>query len=179
MPRATLTVSMLVPALAAAFAAGCGREDAAPRPKTAASQPSTRVPADGVRTYKLTGVVRRVDAASGLVTISHEAIPEFMDAMTMPFTLKDHALLDDVRAGDEVEGSLRVERAEGEVKDYELTDLVVSRPAPAAPLKLDLTAVTSTLLNLFVVPALYLKFGKSKAERALAESRIQIGRAHV
>src|SRR5262249_57990521 len=49
------------------------------------------------------------------------------------------SLLDDVRPGDEVEGSLRVEREGGEVKDYELTDLVVSRPAPPPALKLDLS----------------------------------------
>ena len=46
-----------------------------------------------------------------------------MDAMTMPFTLKDHSLLEDVRPGDEVEGALRVEKERGEVSDYELTDL--------------------------------------------------------
>ena len=106
-----------------------------------------RAARDGVQTYKLSGVVRRVEPASGMVTISHEAIPNFMDAMTMPFTLKDHALLDDVRAGDEVEGTLRVERSEGEVKDYELTDLVVSKPAPAAPLKLDLSGLSTPVLK--------------------------------
>ena len=77
--------------------------------------------------------------AEGLVTISHAAIPGFMDAMTMPFTIKDPKLLDDVRVGDEVEGALRVERERGEVKDYELTDLVVSRPAPAPALNLNLS----------------------------------------
>src|SRR5262249_35001926 len=53
--------------------------------------------------------------------------------------LKDRSLLDDVRPGDEVEGSLRVEREGGEVRDYELTDLVVSRPAPPPALKLELS----------------------------------------
>jgi len=83
--------------------------------------------------------VRHVNPSAGQVTIRHEAIPGFMGAMTMPFTLKDPKLLDDVNVGDEVEGSLRVEREGGEVKDYELTDLAVSRPAPAQGLSLNLS----------------------------------------
>ena len=49
-------------------------------------------------------MVRKVDGASGEVTIAHEAIPGFMPAMTMPFTLKNKAALEDIRPGDEVEG---------------------------------------------------------------------------
>ena len=75
--------------------------------------------------------MREVEAESGLVTIRHEAIPGFMDAMTMPFDVKDREVLDDLRPGDEVEGTLRVVSERGVVKDYELVDLRVTRPAPA------------------------------------------------
>ncbi len=150
MARSSLSASVLILGLAS-LAPGCQRDAGTPltsRPQsTPKVPPAKKVPADGIQTYKLTGVVRRVDPASGLVTISHDAIPDFMEAMTMPFTLKDHSLLDEVRVGDGVEGSLRVERAGGEVKDYELTDLVVARPAPAAPLKLDLSGLTSPALK--------------------------------
>ena len=67
------------------------------------------------------------------MTIRHEEIPGFMDAMTMPFTLKDPKDLDDVRPGDEVEATLRVETEGGEVKDYELNDLVVTTPRRRSP----------------------------------------------
>jgi protein SCO1/2 len=80
-----------------------------------------------------------VEAEKSRVTIRHEAIPGFMKAMTMPFTLKNPNDLDDVRPGDEIEAKLRVERQNGEVKDYALLDLVVSRPAPAQALTLNLS----------------------------------------
>jgi protein SCO1/2 len=68
---------------------------------------------------------------SGQVVIRHEEIPGFMKAMTMPFSVKDRAVFDDLSVGDEVEGTLRVESEGGTVKDYALVDLVVSRPATA------------------------------------------------
>jgi protein SCO1 len=115
---------------------GNGPKNAAPTPRTASK---TAAIAEASKTYKLVGVVRHVNPETGLVTIRHEAIPGFMEAMTMPFTVKDRKLLEDVRTGDEVEGELRVEREGGEVKDYELTDLVVTRPAPAQALSLNLS----------------------------------------
>ncbi|MDE2507579.1 MAG: SCO family protein [Planctomycetota bacterium] len=80
--------------------------------------------------YKLVGVVREVDKKAGLVTIKHEEIAGFMDAMTMPFEVKRRTLLDEVEVGDEVEGTLVVERVDGRVRDFDLTELYVTRPAP-------------------------------------------------
>jgi protein SCO1/2 len=117
------------------FSAGCGRENP-PAPTAPSGAPNPNVTTE--KTYKLVGVVRQVKKDSGVVTIRHEAIPGFMEAMTMPFTLKDKEALEDVRPGDEVEGSLRVMSERGEVKDYDLTNLVVTRPAPPPSLKLSL-----------------------------------------
>jgi protein SCO1 len=133
-------LGLILPALAPAALvlwAGCGRSSA-PGPAVSPSKnaAATIEPA-AVTAYKLVGVVRRVDPKRGEVTIHHAAIPGFMNEMTMPFTLKDRNSLEDVHPGDEVLGTLRVERESGEVKDYELTDLVVSRPAPAPTLTLN------------------------------------------
>ncbi len=111
--------------LALGPASGCGGGGANPPPAPTAALTST--------TYTLKGEVRKVDAASGEVTIAHEAIPGFMAAMTMPFTLKDRATLEDVRPGDQVEGPLRVVSSGGEVKDYDLLDLTVTRPSIEPP----------------------------------------------
>jgi protein SCO1/2 len=125
--------------------AGCSRPqaptsaDSAPPPKQAAR------PATTVVTYKLVGVVKRVSPDAGQVVIAHEAMPGFMNAMTMPFTLKDRDLLAELVAGDEVEGSLRVEKAGGVVKDYQLVDLVVTRPASPPPRVLSLSSKGLTL----------------------------------
>jgi protein SCO1/2 len=117
--------------LFAASLAGCHRPVAqSPR---AAPPPATK-------DYRVTGIVRAVNPGARIVTIRHDAIPGYMGAMTMPFSVSKPELLDDVRPGDEVEGTLRVSD-----RDSELTDLVVSRPAPAPPLSLNLTEGTAQL----------------------------------
>jgi protein SCO1/2 len=55
----------------------------------------------------------------------------------MRFMLKDRAVLDELRRGDQVEGVLRVQRHEGAVVDYELIDLTVTKPAPPEPLVIE------------------------------------------
>ena len=62
-----------------------------------------------VTDYPLKGVVKKVDLARGSLMIAHEAIPGFMDAMTMPFFYSDRALLESLALGDVVEGTLHVE----------------------------------------------------------------------
>jgi protein SCO1/2 len=120
-----------------AAVAGCGAPAPAPAPPPAASKPAT--PSEATDRYTLVGVVRNVDPKAGVVTIRHEAIPGFMEAMTMPFTLEDRDELDDLRPGDEVEGTLLVVKEHGEVKDYELKDLVVTGRAAPTSLTLSLS----------------------------------------
>ncbi len=133
-PHATITFSL---AALLASVAGC-RPMPGPQPPRSVNQTKSVHPLDPPTDYRLVGVVRSVEPSQGRVTIRHEEIPGFMKAMTMPFTLKDPKDLDDVRPGDEVEALLRVERYENEVKDYWLHDLVVSKPAPAQSLSLNL-----------------------------------------
>jgi protein SCO1/2 len=82
-----------------------------------------------VMDYPLRGVVRSVDAASGRVLIRHEAIPGFMPAMTMPFQPANRAILDTLKPGDRVAATLRVQKQQGAVQDYQLLDLKVTQPA--------------------------------------------------
>jgi protein SCO1/2 len=127
------------------FAAGCTSRTPPGEEKTSPVAAKAQSPAVGIVHYKVTGVVRRVKPDSGQVVIAHDAIPGFMNAMTMPFTLKDHSLLDDVQPDDQVEGQLRVEKEGKVVKDYELTDLVVTRPALPVPKRLTLSTKDLTL----------------------------------
>jgi protein SCO1 len=80
-------------------------------------------------TYQLSGTVKKINREASEVHIAHKAIPGFMAAMTMPFTLKQRSVFDDLEVGDEVVGILVVERENGVVADYELKDLSVTRPA--------------------------------------------------
>lgn len=144
MPRPLLRVRLACAALLG-LATACNTQAPGPEPARPAAPGSSAPtvapkaapkpePAVSIVRYKVAGVVRRVKPDSGQVVIAHEAIPGFMNAMTMPFTLKDRSVLEDLEPGDEVEGELRVEKAGTLVKDYELTGLVVTRPAlPPAP----------------------------------------------
>jgi len=50
--------------------------------------------------YKLRGKVVATNAIKDEVTLDHEAIPGFMDAMTMPYKLKDANILSELHPGD-------------------------------------------------------------------------------
>lgn len=74
--------------------------------------------------HSIKGKVVSVEKRDLTVTIAHEAIPGYMDAMTMPFKLKDERLLNDLAEGDRVQATLVVSG----LKSW-LEDLVVTREA--------------------------------------------------
>jgi len=59
--------------------------------------------------YEVRGTVVRVEAARRSVVIDHEAIPGFMEAMTMPFEVRDSSILDGIGKGDRVEFRMLVQ----------------------------------------------------------------------
>jgi protein SCO1/2 len=61
------------------------------------------------RTYQLKGQVLAVKTESREILVQHEDIPGFMPAMTMPYTVKDPALIKDRVAGDLITATLNVE----------------------------------------------------------------------
>jgi protein SCO1/2 len=119
------------------LAAGCRQDskEGADAPAAAGGSPlqsEKKVRPSGVEIvtdYPLKGVVRKVARDTGRLTIRHEAIPGLMGAMTMPFPLKDRAVLDRVQSGDFVEGTLRVWTDRGAVNQYELLGLTVIKQA--------------------------------------------------
>ena len=60
------------------------------------------------RVYHLHGKVVSTDAAKGEVTLNHEAIPGFMEAMTMPYKLKDASILGELHPGDVITADVLV-----------------------------------------------------------------------
>ncbi|HEV2175490.1 MAG TPA: SCO family protein [Acidobacteriaceae bacterium] len=61
-----------------------------------------------VQTYQLKGVVVATDPANGEVSIDSEAIPGFMEAMTMPYKLAQANIAGELHPGDHITGRLRV-----------------------------------------------------------------------
>ncbi len=72
-------------------------------------QPASQTPAiQNFKVYKLRGKVVSTNAAKGEVTLNHEAIPGFMDAMTMPYNLKDPTILGELHPGDVITADVLV-----------------------------------------------------------------------
>jgi protein SCO1/2 len=60
------------------------------------------------KTYKLRGKVVSTNTAKGEATLNHEAVPGFMEAMTMPYKLKDPSILSELHPGDVITADLLV-----------------------------------------------------------------------
>jgi protein SCO1/2 len=75
------------------------------------------------KVYKLRGKVVSTDAARGEVTLNHEAIPGFMEAMTMPYKLKDPTILGELHPGDVITADVLVSPDPN--ADYLLDHIVV------------------------------------------------------
>jgi protein SCO1/2 len=75
------------------------------------------------KVYHLRGKVVSTDAANGEVTLDSEAIPGFMDAMTMPYRPKDASLLGRFHPGDVITADVLVSSDPN--ADYLLDHIVV------------------------------------------------------
>lgn len=82
-------------------------------------------PQQGKR-YELKGSIVSVDKAKQSATIAHEEVKDFMDAMTMPFKLKDAWPLDVMKPGDQVQATLVVTEDSAWLEDV----VIVQKTAP-------------------------------------------------
>jgi protein SCO1/2 len=84
--------------------------------------------------YPLRGKVVSTDAAQGEVTLNHEAIPGFMDAMTMPYKLKDPSILGELHPGDVITADVLVfEHPEGETLLDHIVVVAQAKPDTKPP----------------------------------------------
>lgn len=60
--------------------------------------------------YPLRGKVVSVDKANKKATVAHEAIPGYMDAMTMPFSIKDDWVWDELKPEADIRADLVVDK---------------------------------------------------------------------
>lgn len=66
-------------------------------------------------TYQARGLVLRVDPSTSTLTVSHDQIVDYMDAMVMPFAVRDPKALQDLRPGDVIEFRLRPSKGGTEI----------------------------------------------------------------
>lgn len=100
--------------LAAAVVTGC---HSAARPDAQSSSASS------YKTYSLRGKIVATDPAKGEITVSHQAIPGFMEAMTMPYKVKNPNIVADLHPGDVIVADLLV--SQNEDADVHLDHIVV------------------------------------------------------
>jgi len=79
-----------------------------------------------IQRYELVGEVVAVDRDTGTVTLAHEAVADYMGAMTMPFNVRDEWVFDAAAAGARIKATLVVSGRESW-----LEEVVVRRPAAA------------------------------------------------
>jgi Cu/Ag efflux protein CusF len=94
-------------------------------------QPEGSAAARGVaaeKRYVLKGTVVSVDKPAKRLTVDHEPIEGLMDAMRMPYAVRDGRALDNLSPGEQVTATLV--SANG---GYWLDEIRVAKPAPAKP----------------------------------------------
>jgi protein SCO1 len=97
------SIAFLSAILAAALLAGC-HSSSKPAASSSSDVSSTYT------TYKLRGKVVGMNSATGELTVANETIPGFMDPMTMPYNVKDPAVLNDLHPGDMITADLMVSK---------------------------------------------------------------------
>ena len=78
--------------------------------------PQQQSQAEVPKTEQLIGVVVSVDKAKGIISVDHEAIPGKMEAMVMPFSPADPAVLSQLKKGDKISADFSVQ-ANGAILD--------------------------------------------------------------
>jgi protein SCO1 len=110
-PRKSLLVLALI-----ALLAGCKNEQL-PRTSMSATLHAPQ------KTFPVRGKVIATDATH--VTLDHEAVPGFMDAMTMPYKLKDPSVVSELHPGDRITATILATADGTEFHDVLLDNIVV------------------------------------------------------
>ncbi len=113
MPRNPLSLLFFLCLLAVLPIAGCHQSSPPASPGASAS----------LKSFPVRGEVVSTDATH--VTLDHEAVPGFMEAMTMPYKLKDPSIVSELHPGDRITATIRVQQDEGGYHDAELDNIVV------------------------------------------------------
>lgn len=87
----------------------------------------------GPKEYEVTGVIKEVRPAGPDVVVRHDAIPGYMEAMTMPFPVRDASLLTPLQPGDAVRFRLSVTRAESWSDRFVVTAKATNAAPGAVP----------------------------------------------
>jgi protein SCO1/2 len=91
-----------------------------------ACSPTTKTPeaSGAAQRYEVKGKVVSVDKANHKVTIAHEEIKGYMDAMTMPFTLLDDWVYPELKPGAQIQATLVVDQGRSWLENPVVSNVV-------------------------------------------------------
>ena len=88
-------------------------------------------PSGAVKTFPIRGKIVSVDAKGGSIVLDHQAVPGFMEAMTMSYKLKDPAVASELHAGDVIVAKLLVREDGDGYHDPQLDEIdVIAQARP-------------------------------------------------
>jgi protein SCO1 len=86
--------------------------------------------------FELHGRVVSVQPGDNQVTVAHDEIPGYMDAMTMPFSVRNTSLLSEMKPGDEITAALVVDGSSSWLDEISVVRSVpISGTSSVAPVK--------------------------------------------
>lgn len=103
----------------------------------AGCKPATTSSNSALQTYAAHGTIQTIPADHHQVTITHEAIPGYMPAMTMDFPVRDTHVLAGLSPGDIVNFQLVVGTNDDWVQNLQRIGQTTLTAAPAPPLAMD------------------------------------------
>jgi protein SCO1/2 len=89
----------------------------------------TAAPAGDLKTFSIHGKIISVDPVKGSVLLDHEAVPGFMEAMTMTYPLKDKSVVSELHPGDRIAAKLLVRKTSDGFEDPQLDEIVITAQA--------------------------------------------------
>ena len=96
--------------------------------------PKASAPESSMQVYTVKGVVKELQADGKSVVIRHEAIPGYMQAMIMPFEVRDTNLLRGLKPGDVISFDLAVTPKEGWIQSLtKVGSVAPDQPTQPAP----------------------------------------------
>jgi Cu/Ag efflux protein CusF len=97
-----------------------------------ACHPKAAPPAASMQVFAVKGVIKELEPDGKTAIIRHEAITGYMQAMTMPFEVRDTNLLRGLKAGDAISFKLAVTPSEGWIQSLTKLGSAAPQLAPQA-----------------------------------------------
>lgn len=105
---------------------GCNSK---PSPSSSTAGSSAAASGGELKTFTIKGRIVTVDAAKSSVLLDHEAVPGFMEAMTMSYKLHDPSVVSELHPGDRIMARLLVHKTADGYQDPELDQIVITAQA--------------------------------------------------